>query len=247
MRQLFLFFVVGVIFVACNDNKPEKDLSITPLKSVTNDSTNNGSLTGNQNLPQQLPATPVTGMPPQTQSSMPQSAIPQTVSAGTTAAGMNPAHGKPGHKCEIPVGAPLNSAPTRTATTATTVSQPTMISQPTTISKQTNTQPPIAAAKTITAKGMNPPHGEPGHRCDISVGAPLNSAPTAAAKPPATNGTANITPMEAPIQNTSLVPALQNTPTNISTKTSTAFSGKINPAHGQPGHDCKVAVGQPLP
>ena len=27
------------------------------------------------------------------------------------------------------------------------------------------------------ASGMNPPHGQPGHRCDIAVGAPLNSKP----------------------------------------------------------------------
>ncbi|MFT5254085.1 MAG: hypothetical protein ACI87N_003148 [Flavobacteriales bacterium] len=29
--------------------------------------------------------------------------------------------------------------------------------------------------KQVTAKGMNPPHGEKNHRCDIAVGAPLNS------------------------------------------------------------------------
>ena len=28
---------------------------------------------------------------------------------------------------------------------------------------------------TEVAEGMNPPHGQPGHRCDIPVGAPLNS------------------------------------------------------------------------
>lgn len=28
-----------------------------------------------------------------------------------------------------------------------------------------------------TAEGMNPAHGQPGHRCDIPVGAPLNSPP----------------------------------------------------------------------
>ena len=37
-----------------------------------------------------------------------------------TAAGMNPAHGQPGHKCEIPVGAPLNSAPSKPASTSQT-------------------------------------------------------------------------------------------------------------------------------
>ncbi len=29
------------------------------------------------------------------------------------------------------------------------------------------------AADGTTAPGMNPPHGQPGHRCDIAVGAPL--------------------------------------------------------------------------
>ena len=27
--------------------------------------------------------------------------------------------------------------------------------------------------QTQTAPGMNPPHGQPGHRCDVAVGAPL--------------------------------------------------------------------------
>ncbi|MBC7507255.1 MAG: hypothetical protein H7320_00675 [Ferruginibacter sp.] len=232
MRQLFLFFLLGVTMVACNDNKPEQDSTIMPLKSITPDTSHNTSTY--QNLPQQMPANPTTGMP-QTQTTM-----PQNITAGVTAAGMNPAHGKPGHKCEIAVGAPLNSAPARTATAPTTTNQTNTINQPTT------TQPAISGAKTVTAKGMNPPHGEPGHRCDISVGAPLNSAPVAA-KPAATNGAANITQMASPTQNSSIVPALQNTSISTSPKTSTAFTGKINPAHGQPGHDCKVAVGQPLP
>jgi len=43
---------------------------------------------------------------------------------------------------------------------------------------------------------MNPPHGQPGHRCEIAVGAPLNSQPATvtqtgttapAAIPPAKN------------------------------------------------------------
>jgi hypothetical protein len=36
------------------------------------------------------------------------------------------------------------------------------------------------APVTTTVKGMNPQHGQAGHRCDIAVGAPLNS-PVAAA------------------------------------------------------------------
>lgn len=36
---------------------------------------------------------------------------------------------------------------------------------------------PAAAPAGATAAGMNPPHGQPNHRCDISVGAPLDSKP----------------------------------------------------------------------
>ena len=42
-----------------------------------------------------------------------------------------------------------------------------------------NTQQP----QQLTARGMNPPHGQPNHRCDIAVGAPLNSPPGPTATP----------------------------------------------------------------
>ena len=230
MKQLFLFFVIGMSLMACNNSKPEQDLTIAPLKSSTTDTTINATST-TETLPQQMPAIPNNTV------GTAQTNMPQSVPTGTTAAGMNPEHGKPGHKCEIAVGAPLNSAPVKTAIAPATITQPTTISQP------AITQP----AKTITAKGMNPAHGEPGHRCDISVGAPLNSAPTNLAKPAAVNGASNITPMPTATQNSSIVPALQNTSISTPAKTASAFTGKINPAHGQPGHDCKVSVGQPLP
>ncbi len=87
----------------------------------------------------------------------------------SAAAGLNPEHGKPGHRCDIAVGAPLNSQPTAAAQPAAVnaTPQPTIKSTPTTL-----TAPPV-----ITAAGMNPEHGKPGHRCDIAVGAPLNSKP----------------------------------------------------------------------
>ena len=236
MRQLFLFCAATVFLFSCNDNKPEQDATIAPLTNTKADTALNSSGAANQILPRQMPANPTAGMPPTTVTA------PQNVPTGTTAAGMNPEHGKPGHRCDITVGAPLSSAAARTATTPTTVTQPTTITQP------AMTQPTIAPAKTVTAKGMNPAHGEPGHRCDITVGAPLNSAPTNAAKPTGGAGAANITPMPASTQNnTAIVPALQNTSITAPAKTATAFTGKVNPAHGQPGHDCKVAVGQPLP
>ena len=82
-----------------------------------------------------------------------------------TAPGMNPPHGQPNHRCDIPVGAPLNSKKAEATTVKTT-------------DIQTITTAPIAAPQnnagsTPIASGMNPAHGQPGHRCDIPVGAPL--------------------------------------------------------------------------
>lgn len=86
-----------------------------------------------------------------------------------------------------------------------------------------------------TAPGMNPPHGQPGHRCDIAVGAPLSSAP---AKPKTTpQASAQIQPAEfAP-------PAVKDAAATASVETPPG----MNPPHGQPGHICSVAVGAPLP
>jgi hypothetical protein len=122
---------------------------------------------------------------------------------------LNPAHGQPGHDCAVEVGAPLKSsgAAKNNVTTTQPATMPTINAQP--------------AAK--TAAGLNPPHGEPGHRCEIAVGAPLNSSPTSAAPVPAPF---NNSPAQLPNANTG--------------------NAKLNPAHGQPGHDCAVPVGQPL-
>jgi len=78
----------------------------------------------------------------------------------------------------------------------------------------------------------NPPHGDPGHRCEIAVGASLSSAP-----PP---GMADPEPSTAPAFTT--IPA--------SPAAGAAGGGTppgMNPPHGEPGHDCNVAVGSPLP
>lgn len=66
---------------------------------------------------------------------------------------------------------------------------------------------------------LNPAHGQPGHRCDVKVGAPLNGAvPT------------NTPSVFEPVNQAAVV---TNSPT-------------LNPAHGQPGHRCDVPVGSPL-
>ena len=94
-------------------------------------------------------------------------------------AGLNPAHGEPGHRCEIAVGAPLNSpagaapAPTQVVTPPSgALSTPGGSPAPTITSSPAPVQAP-AATVTPTAEGMNPPHGQPGHDCAIPVGSPL--------------------------------------------------------------------------
>ena len=245
MKHTLLIFSISFILFACNDDKAEKDLSIAPLTTSTTltDSSSASKGSSVNNLPVQMPANP-TAVMPQSNSSMSQNVVTSTTSTtAPTAPGMNPPHGQPGHRCDVKDGAPLSSAPARVATQPTP-NTPQIVSAPQPVA---NAAAP--APTTITQKGMNPAHGQPGHRCDISVGAPLNSAPTAA-KPATTNAAANITPMATPTQNTNtpVVPALQNTSiTAPASKPAAAFTGKVNPAHGQPGHDCKVAVGQPLP
>jgi uncharacterized protein YvpB len=72
---------------------------------------------------------------------------------------LNPKHGEPGHRCDIAVGAPLNSPLSNTvAASAPQVAKPAVLAPQ---------QPAPPGLK------INPKHGEPGHRCDIAVGAPL--------------------------------------------------------------------------
>ena len=169
------------------------------------------------------------------QASQPQT-NPNTVLGETK--GLNPAHGQPGHRCDIAVGAPLNSAPTQ-GQTAT--AQPTQTVQVNPNQKNMVTTTTVAAPVKV-GKGMNPSHGQPGHRCDIPVGAPLNSpvAKTAAATPAQSGSSTQSFTVTPPPANTNAVPAL------LSTEAPKVADG-MNPAHGQPGHRCDIAVGAPLP
>lgn len=139
-------------------------------------------------------------------------------SAMVTAAGMNPPHGQPGHRCDIPVGQPLNSAPAQAGTQNVNVTP-----QGQTVQIDPNAVQPT----TKTAPGMNPPHGQPGHRCDIPVGQPLNSKPAPAPQP-------------------SQIVA-QNTPAAAPTPAPTGPKPTKNPPHGEPWHNCAVKVGETLP
>ncbi|MDB5190604.1 MAG: hypothetical protein JWQ96_167 [Segetibacter sp.] len=82
---------------------------------------------------------------------------------------------------------------------------------------------PVGPKAGTSTAAINPAHGQPNHRCDIAVGAPLNS--------PSQQQTA---------------PATQTVPVQPSLPTNTGGTVKLNPAHGEPGHDCAKPVGQPL-
>ena len=153
-----------------------------------------------------------------------------SVTDSTPSAGKNPAHGQTGHRCDIAVGAPLNSAPVKPAVANTAAI--------------TNTS---ASTQTATvAPGLNPAHGQPGHRCDIAVGASLNSPAKskAATTPTAASGTNKTL-------NPSLFPNYSFTNSDSAKTTASQFQydstgAALNPAHGQPGHDCSISVGKPL-
>lgn len=156
---------------------------------------------------------------------------PNTVMGDTK--GINPAHGQPGHRCDIAVGAPLNSAPAQQGQTATQTSQPVQVNA----GQQqvvTTTATPVKVAK-----GMNPAHGQPGHRCDIPVGSPLNSPVAKPATNTAQSGTTS--------QNFTVTPPPANNAVPALLSTEEAVADGMNPAHGKPGHRCDIAVGAPLP
>ena len=190
MRNIFFTALIcSFLFVACENTDSSKnsnsfDSSIgtntKPVNQLTDSSTIALPVQPVQNTLQTIPATTVT--PVTTVSSN-----PATATTAATAPGMNPPHGQPGHRCDISVGAPLNSAPAKTTAAPVVTSTATPIATPATVTP--------AAVK--TAPGMNPPHGQPGHRCDIAVGASLNSAPakaTDATKPVVETKTADAIP-----------------------------------------------------
>ena len=167
----------------------------------------------------------------QDQSTQPSGIQNSNLEMGTpTLPGMNPPHGQPGHRCDIPDGAPLNTPVNGAVAGQAITSQPLQL--------ENGLQP--TAAKTVTPKGMNPPHGETNHRCDIAVGAPLNSKPTSTATTATTTANSGQETKEYTVNQA--VPALLST-----AAADTETPAGMNPAHGKTGHRCDIAVGAPLP
>lgn len=169
MRITFIILCFSsILFSGCSDSDSSTDNNSIDSSIVTKPSTENtGAISTDSTIPNQAVQNVIQTMPGSATMPVVTTPVVTTAAATTqTAAGMNPAHGQPGHRCDIAVGAPLNSPPSKPATTTTPVSNQPVV---------TSTTP--AATPTVTAPGMNPPHGQPGHKCEIAVGAPLNSAP----------------------------------------------------------------------
>lgn len=111
------------------------------------------------------------------------------------------------------VVAPISSTPVLTDSVSTETPQEVNLSAP-----------EASAPASGSDVALNPPHGQPGHRCEIPVGAPLDGSAAAA-------------PQAAPQGVTTPTPIFNNQSSDV----------KINPPHGQPGHSCAVPVGSPLP
>ncbi|HKR03749.1 MAG TPA: hypothetical protein VJY62_03870 [Bacteroidia bacterium] len=171
MKKIFITLIISSCFLfACNSSNDsvskEKEAAIVPDSSLQQNNAPSVSST-----PAEMPPAINSGTTT-TPVAVPLSSPPNQ--AAPVAAGMNPAHGQPNHRCDIAVGAPLNSAPTKTVAPDPGTPVTPSISPATSLTPAGapgNT--PITAAPTTTAPGMNPPHGEPGHDCAIPVGAPL--------------------------------------------------------------------------
>lgn len=154
-----------------------------------------------------------------------------------------------------------NTTPTQNTTTNTPATIPGIDTQNAVAAPTATTIPPAApvTAVPVTAAPpppapiagaspkVNPAHGLPGHRCDLQVGAPLPQAGSAPATQVAPAATATQVVPAAPagqagptVQSIAIPPPPANTGSPIS------GSKKVNPAHGQPGHRCDIAVGAPL-
>lgn len=102
-------------------------------------------------------------------------------------------------------------------------------------STHSNTAAKAPVKTAASTARLNPAHGQPGHDCSVAVGAPLKKAAAAVSAP--TKATLASVPVETTPTAAPVVASSPNFNANA----------KINPAHGQPGHDCAVAVGAPLP
>lgn len=167
MRILPLIIAVAVVFYSC-DNKESSAEEAQEITASTSNSENvpedviteNASaetIEVDQNV---VPSTSTIATPP-----------PVQVGNSVVKPAFNPEHGQPYHRCDIEVGAPLNSTPLQNPA-------PQSVPQQKPVTNNFNTNPilpsPAPVPGTTPKPALNPAHGQPHHRCDLQVGAPLS-------------------------------------------------------------------------
>lgn len=172
IKVLPAFLILTLTWASCQNDAPQTDATqTTPTETPAPE--------GSASLRPATAAEPANSpMLPSVASGNDAAATPPpaTADAAKGSGKVNPPHGQPGHRCDIAVGAPLDgTAPASKPATTATQPAPAGVANaaPTTITPK----PAGGATTTTTAPGTNPPHGQPGHRCDIAVGAPLDSKP----------------------------------------------------------------------
>ncbi len=168
---VFIATVVLGTMISCSPaQKESKPVEVQQQNQVPNTIVKPDTSATVSSIPVTVPATVTTNEP-------------MVVNTATTPPELNPAHGQPYHRCDIPVGSPLNAAaPAKAAVSAKATSpinrtgtSPTLENAARLNGQRTNnlTTPTVANATTTPPK-LNPPHGQPFHRCEIPVGSPLN-------------------------------------------------------------------------
>ena len=137
----FLLAASFTIFTSCGPDKKSNVTTTLPTAPLNSAQTNQAPVNAPANNNNAVQITS-----PQNQSGTP-----------ATAVALNPAHGLPNHRCDIAVGAPLNSSPQTNGPIVPKLPAPSL----------------TLPAQGSVAAGTNPAHGLPGHNCSIPVGAPL--------------------------------------------------------------------------
>ena len=172
MKKCFVLIstvVLGTMISCTPAQKESKPEAVQQLKQVQQTNLNADTSVVISSAPATVPAAAATPVEP------------SATNTTTAAPELNPPHGQPFHRCDIPVGSPLNAAaaPAASAKPAApavvrTGTSPTLENAARLNSPQANTPsaPAVANANAEKPK-LNPPHGQPFHRCDIAVGSPL--------------------------------------------------------------------------
>ena len=162
---VFITTVVLVTMISCSPaQKESKAVEIQQQNQVPNTIVKSDTSATVSSVPVPVPAAATSNEP-------------MVVNTTTTPPELNPAHGLPYHRCDIPVGSPLNTVASAkpSAPINRTGTSPTLENAARLNGQRTNnpTAPTVVNANTTPPK-LNPPHGQPFHRCEIPVGSPLN-------------------------------------------------------------------------